>query len=300
MDNNDIVPGFDDEKDDSLKIKLQRIDKLQDCLVLFLVGYIDTENSLYFQKRIAKAIEAGFTKLIFERSGLNFVSDTDIGCFTAFLKAVEPRGGELVMVDMPPKVYEVYQLLGFSNFFHIVATIEEAISILSEKPKRELNIQSGVRTKSRSKRQRRMGIPLMSWISRAKCTIDSGIDKDSSKLMYEIRKVRQNKGEPFRRWFFSNDLDLVVWYKDNTIYGFQLCYDVQGNQRALTWFIDKGFAHNKVDEGDTVPGKPKTAILLPDGIFDNVKIANQFEKASIRIDANVREIVYNILMEYPS
>ncbi len=299
MDNNDIVPGFDDEKDDSLKIKLQRIDKLQDCLVLFLSGYIDTENSLYFQKRIAKAIEAGFTKLIFERSGLNFVSDTDIGCFTVFLKAVEPRGGDLVMVGMPPKVYEVYQLLGFSNFFHIVATIEEAISILSEKPKRELNIQSAVRTKSRSKRQRRMRIPLMSWISRAKSTIDSGIDKDSSKLMHEIRKVRQNKGEPFRRWFFSNDLDLVVWYKDNTIYGFQLCYDVQGNQRALTWFIDKGFTHNKVDEGDTVPGKPKTAILLPDGIFDNVKIANQFEKASIRIDANVREIVYNILMEYP-
>jgi len=65
MTNNDIVPGFDDEKDESLKIKLQKVGDVEGCLVLFLTGYIDTYNSNYFQKRIAKAIETGYTKLIF-------------------------------------------------------------------------------------------------------------------------------------------------------------------------------------------------------------------------------------------
>ncbi|MFW5738304.1 MAG: anti-sigma F factor antagonist, partial [Spirochaetota bacterium] len=59
MANNDIVAGFDEEKDDSLKIKLQQIDNVEGGLVLFLTGYIDTYNSNFFQKRVNRAIEAG-------------------------------------------------------------------------------------------------------------------------------------------------------------------------------------------------------------------------------------------------
>ena len=47
MTNNDIVPGFDDEKDESLKIKLQKVNEVEGCLVLYLTGYIDTYNSNY-------------------------------------------------------------------------------------------------------------------------------------------------------------------------------------------------------------------------------------------------------------
>ena len=105
MSNNEIVPGFDDEKDDSLKIRLQKIADTEGCLVLYLTGYIDTYNSNYFQKRVNKAIEGGFIKLIFHCSGLNYVSSTGIGSFTAFLKQVKPRGGDLVLLEIQPKVY---------------------------------------------------------------------------------------------------------------------------------------------------------------------------------------------------
>jgi anti-anti-sigma factor len=88
MNNNDIVPGFDDEKDDSLKIRLQKVDEVDGCLVLYLTGYIDTYNSNFFQKRITKAVEQNYTRLIFNCGGLNYVSSTGIGSFTAFLKAV--------------------------------------------------------------------------------------------------------------------------------------------------------------------------------------------------------------------
>ena len=49
MSNNDIVAGFDDEKDDSLKIRLQKVDSIDGCLVLYLTGYIDTYNSNFFK-----------------------------------------------------------------------------------------------------------------------------------------------------------------------------------------------------------------------------------------------------------
>lgn len=127
MVNNDIVPGFDDEKDDSLKIKLQQIPEADGCLALYLTGYIDTYNSNYFQKRVQKAIDKGYIKLIFHCGSLNYVSSTGIGSFTVFLKAVKPKDGDLVMLDIQPKVYEVFQLLGFSQFFNIKENIDDSI-----------------------------------------------------------------------------------------------------------------------------------------------------------------------------
>jgi len=126
MQNNDIVPGFDDEKDESLKIELKGAPDIENCLILSLDGYIDTYNSVYFQRRIQMAIESGFVRLIFNCDGLNYVSSTGIGSFITFLKTVRPSG-DVVLFNIQSKVYEVFQLLGFSQFFNIKKTLEEAI-----------------------------------------------------------------------------------------------------------------------------------------------------------------------------
>ena len=70
--------------------------------------------------------------MIFHCSGLNYVSSTGIGSFTAFLKAVKPRGGDLVLLEIQPKVYEVFQLLGFSQFFNIKDNLDEAIEFFTK------------------------------------------------------------------------------------------------------------------------------------------------------------------------
>ena len=127
MGNNDIIPKFDDDKDESLKIRLEKVSDVEGCLVLALSGYIDTYNSNFFQKQVQRAIEAGFIRLIFHCGGLNYVSSTGIGSFTAFLKAVKPKGGDLVLLEIQPKVYEVFQLLGFSQFFNIIDNLDSSI-----------------------------------------------------------------------------------------------------------------------------------------------------------------------------
>jgi len=127
MGNNDIVPGFDDERDESLDIKLENAPGIEGCLILTLKGRIDTENSVYFQKHIQKLVTSGFMRLIFNCAGLDYVSSTGIGSFTSFLKMLKPKGGDLVLLEIQPKVYEVFQLLGFSQFFAIKKSLEEAI-----------------------------------------------------------------------------------------------------------------------------------------------------------------------------
>ncbi|MCM1407667.1 MAG: STAS domain-containing protein [Treponema brennaborense] len=127
MNNNAIVPGFDDERDDSLKIQLNNISSVENCIVLYLNGYIDTYNSSFFQKRVASVIEAGYVNLIFNCAALNYVSSTGIGSFTAFLKMIKPKGGDIVLLEIQSKVYEVFQLLGFSQFFNIKGSLDEAV-----------------------------------------------------------------------------------------------------------------------------------------------------------------------------
>ncbi|MDR0382957.1 MAG: anti-sigma factor antagonist [Spirochaetaceae bacterium] len=126
MANDAIIPGFDSEKDDSLKIDIKRIAGVEGGLILVLTGYIDTYNSNNFQKRVQKAIDNQFNRLIFDCSGLNYVSSTGIGSFTAFLKTLKLAGGDLVLLNVQTKVYEVLQLLGFSQFFNIRDDIEDA------------------------------------------------------------------------------------------------------------------------------------------------------------------------------
>ena len=45
---------------------------------------------------------------------------------------VKPKGGDIVLLEIQPKVYEVFQLLGFSQFFNIKNSTEEAINFFSE------------------------------------------------------------------------------------------------------------------------------------------------------------------------
>lgn len=126
--NNDFVPGFDDDRDDSLKITLDSLDGIQSGILVNLSGYIDTYNSVYFQKQINKVISAGFANIVFACSALNYVSSTGIGSFTSFLKLVKPKGGDIVLMNIQPKVFEVFQLLGFSQFFTIKNNMTDAIA----------------------------------------------------------------------------------------------------------------------------------------------------------------------------
>ena len=132
--NNNLIPGFNDEKDDSLKISLEKVENVDNCIILYLNGYIDTYNSQIFQKRVAKVVDAGFINLIFNCTSLNYVSSTGIGALTSFQKMVKPKGGDIVLFEIQSKVYEVFQLLGFSQFFNIKETQEEAIEFFNEEP----------------------------------------------------------------------------------------------------------------------------------------------------------------------
>ena len=125
--NNSIVSGFDNDKDDSLKITLKKITGLSSGCLVELEGYIDTYNSSFFQKQLTKVIGAGYFNLLFDCTGLSYVSSTGLGSFTILLKMVKVKGGDIVLAAVQEKVSEVFQILGFSQFFNLKETVEQAL-----------------------------------------------------------------------------------------------------------------------------------------------------------------------------
>jgi hypothetical protein len=120
-------------------------------------------------------------------------------------------------------------------------------------------------------------------------------------MLKEVRDVRQVPGEARRRIFFSDDLDLTVWFDDDdAILGFELCYDKGKNERAVRWKRLEGFLHQKVDDGENRPGRYKsTPILVPDGTFAVKKISRLFYDNSRDIDTAVADFVHRTLLAYP-
>jgi hypothetical protein len=120
-------------------------------------------------------------------------------------------------------------------------------------------------------------------------------------MLRELLKVRQVPGEPRRRWFADDDFDLIVWYGEGgEIIGFQLCYDLTGEERALTWRQKSGFSHQRVDSGDVKRPFKATPILVDDGAFDEVAVAQLFVKRSREMDKEAARLVLDKIKDYRS
>ena len=142
MGDEEIIESFNSEKDKTLRLQLQKIDTLEQCIVIVLIGYIDTYNSTFFQQKVMTLINAGYVQIIFDCSQLEYVSSTGIGSFTSFLKTVKAKDGDIVLLSLQPKVYEVFQLLGFADFFNARDSLPLAIEVFAkhEKDESSLNV----------------------------------------------------------------------------------------------------------------------------------------------------------------
>ena len=120
-------------------------------------------------------------------------------------------------------------------------------------------------------------------------------------MLSEIRNPRQIAAEGFRRWFTDEYFDLIVWYSDNgRLIGFQLCYDKEDRERALTWTLAHGFQHDRIDSGE-IPGHTKmTPIIVADGAFNASPVAERFREASADIDPAIALFVSERLNDYPA
>ena len=118
-------------------------------------------------------------------------------------------------------------------------------------------------------------------------------------MLKETKYIKQHPGERFRRWFEDEYFDLIVWYDSgNKISDFQLCYNKVKDEHVLSWQAEAGFSHNRIDDGEGVPLKNLTPILVPDGAFPFNFILERFKERAGKIDPKITEFIVSKINEY--
>jgi hypothetical protein len=112
----------------------------------------------------------------------------------------------------------------------------------------------------------------------------------------EITIVEQTDPSLRRRWFENDYFDLFTW-QDSTgaLTKFQLCYDVELNERALVWERSVGTYHDGVDHGD---GARQTPILVDGGKFESGTVVPRFERDSANLPPELRDFILAKMREH--
>jgi anti-sigma B factor antagonist len=116
---------FFNEKLDDLKVSASLV---KGIVLMTVTGQVNTYNSTHFFKMYEKIIDADKSKvLVVDIAGLNYISSTGVGIFASMYKTCYKRSIELHILNMDAKIRKVFDLLGFSSFFHFISRFEDAI-----------------------------------------------------------------------------------------------------------------------------------------------------------------------------
>ena len=118
-------------------------------------------------------------------------------------------------------------------------------------------------------------------------------------MLRELQGVRQDKPGLKRRWYQDDFFDLYTWTAPaGALASFQLCYDLRGRERVLSWHRSSGFAHNGVDAGDAVAGQSATPLLVAGGRFPHRLVRTRFTQHAGTLDGQTRIFILDKMREY--
>jgi anti-sigma B factor antagonist len=96
--------------------------------ILHLKGELDAHTAVELEAAFRKCIEDGHARLVVNGGDLQYISSAGLGVFMAYIEEIREQGGDLKIAALQPRVYNVFDLLGFPVLFDITRTEEEAVS----------------------------------------------------------------------------------------------------------------------------------------------------------------------------
>ncbi len=98
-----------------------------DVTILQFIGEFDAFNLPTFSSKIDHLVEQGNVKLVFNLHLLTFINSSALGYLVKTKRAVEEKGGDLVIARPSKFVKKALTVLGMHEFFRIFDTEEEGV-----------------------------------------------------------------------------------------------------------------------------------------------------------------------------
>jgi len=118
-------------------------------------------------------------------------------------------------------------------------------------------------------------------------------------MLREIGSTRQDSQRGARRWFQDDYFDLYVWQDTaGRPIAFQLCYERNRAEGAISWSRDEGYTHARVDAGEQAQKHGMTPILRANGALPYFRVYSRFFAASTGWEPTLREFLLQHLRDY--
>lgn len=95
--------------------------------IIDLAGDLDAHTSVQLERTIQELIQQKHFNLVINFSNLNYISSAGLGVFMAFIDEVRANGGDIKFSNMPEKIYQIFDLLGFPMLYEIYKDEKDAI-----------------------------------------------------------------------------------------------------------------------------------------------------------------------------
>lgn len=95
--------------------------------ILDLKGELDAHTASELEAALQKCQDDAHNLIVVNGENLQYISSAGLGVFMAYIEEVREQGGDIKIAALQPKVYNVFDLLGFPMLFDIVNSEEEAV-----------------------------------------------------------------------------------------------------------------------------------------------------------------------------
>lgn len=103
--------------------------------VLELKGYLDAHTAPKLEEAFQSLLQNRRYRIVVNCRDLSYISSAGLGVFMAYIEDVRMNDGDIKLTNMSPKVYNVFDLLGFPLLYEIFKDEGEAVRRFFEKSK---------------------------------------------------------------------------------------------------------------------------------------------------------------------
>lgn len=107
--------------------KVQIREREDNIHIMELKGYLDAHTTPLLEDSFQKLLSEKKYRIIVNCKDLSYISSAGLGVFMAYIEDVRVAEGDIKLSDMTPKVFDIFDLLGFPMLYDILKTEEEAV-----------------------------------------------------------------------------------------------------------------------------------------------------------------------------
>jgi anti-sigma B factor antagonist len=101
--------------------------------VLELKGYLDAHTAPKLEEAFQDLLRSRRYNIVVNCRDLSYISSAGLGVFMAYIEDVRKNSGDIKLTNMSPKVFNVFDLLGFPLLYEIFKDEGEAIKKFFDK-----------------------------------------------------------------------------------------------------------------------------------------------------------------------